>query len=189
MILDLFAGPGGWSEALRALGTNDIGIEWDGAACETRAAAGHLTIRADVATYPTEPFVGKVVGLIASPPCPTFSAAGKGEGNDEFPHLHSFADEFDGRGWFDPWSHHAWSDRRTPLVLEPLRWVEALHPEWVALEQVPAVLPLCCRCGRSTPPCGPIVATRRGLAFSTPLISVSRRPGVVRSASHIAVDR
>jgi DNA (cytosine-5)-methyltransferase 1 len=28
------------------------------------------------------------------------------------------------------------------LVVEPLRWVVALNPEWVALEQVPAVLPL-----------------------------------------------
>lgn len=142
MILDLFAGPGGWSEGLRALGHADIGIEWDGAACETRAAAGHLTIRADVATYPTEPFARRVVGLIASPPCPTFSAAGKGEGVNEFPYLHSFADQVAATGWFSPWSHHAWSDPRTPLVLEPLRWVEALQPEWVACEQVHAVMPL-----------------------------------------------
>ena len=68
-ILDLFAGPGGWSEGLRALGLRDIGIEWDEAACATRKAAGHLTIRADVANYPTEPFIGKVTGLIAFRDC------------------------------------------------------------------------------------------------------------------------
>jgi DNA (cytosine-5)-methyltransferase 1 len=101
-----------------------------------------LTIHADVATYPTAPFVGRVTGLIASPPCPTFSAAGKGEGVDEFPYLHSFADAFTRQGWFAPASHYAWSDPRTPLVLEPLRWVADLNPEWVALEQVPALMPL-----------------------------------------------
>lgn len=29
MILDPFAGPGGWSEGLRSLGLADLGIEWD----------------------------------------------------------------------------------------------------------------------------------------------------------------
>ncbi|MCY0963541.1 DNA cytosine methyltransferase, partial [Streptomyces sp. H27-H5] len=72
-ILDLFAGPGGWSEGLRALGLRDIGIEIDASSCATRAAAGHTTIRADVAAYPTAPLHGKVTGLIASPPCQTFS--------------------------------------------------------------------------------------------------------------------
>lgn len=71
-IIDLFAGPGGWSEGLRRLGHTDIGFEIDAAACATRTAAGHHTIRTDVATYPTAPLVGKVSGLIASPPCQTF---------------------------------------------------------------------------------------------------------------------
>jgi DNA (cytosine-5)-methyltransferase 1 len=48
VILDLFAGPGGWSEGLRELGLADVGIEIDRWACATRAAAGHATIRADV---------------------------------------------------------------------------------------------------------------------------------------------
>jgi DNA (cytosine-5)-methyltransferase 1 len=38
-ILDLFAGPGGWSEGLRLLGLADVGIETDDATCATRAAA------------------------------------------------------------------------------------------------------------------------------------------------------
>src|SRR5690606_11865574 len=70
VILDLFAGPGGWDEGLRSIGITDvIGMEWDAAACATRAAAGHKTVRCDVSQYPPAPFVGKVRGLIASPPC------------------------------------------------------------------------------------------------------------------------
>jgi DNA (cytosine-5)-methyltransferase 1 len=142
MVIDLFAGPGGWDEAARGLGVPVIGIEWDASACATRAAAGHLTIRADVAEYPVEPFLGKAEGLIASPPCPTFSAAGDGTGRDEMPHLFAAAVTIQEKGWVDPWTLHQWSDPRTPLVLQPLRWVAALRPEWMALEQVPAVAPL-----------------------------------------------
>jgi DNA (cytosine-5)-methyltransferase 1 len=133
--LDLFAGPGGWSEGLRMLGLTDVGIEWDAAACATRAAAGHLTIRADVAAYPTEPFVGKVEGLIASPPCQAFSAAGKGAGRDLLPDL---VDAVHRRRWDarpDP-------DPRVWLALDVGRWIFDLHPEWIALEQVPALLPV-----------------------------------------------
>jgi len=114
VILDLFAGPGGWSEGLRPLGLADIGIEWDAAACATRAAAGHLTIRADVEQYPTGPFAGKVTGLIMSPPCPDFSTAGKGAG---------IAGE-SGR-----------------LIAQVPRWALALRPEWIVCEQVPPALP------------------------------------------------
>lgn len=67
-ILDLFAGPGGWSHSLNVLGARDVGLEWDEWACKTRAAAGQLTIRTDVALYPVWPFLGKTAGLIASPP-------------------------------------------------------------------------------------------------------------------------
>ena len=115
MILDLFAGPGGWSVGAGHLGLSDIGIEKDAAACATRRAAGHLTIRADVATYPTAPFAGKVVGLIASPPCQDFSLAGKGAGL---------------------------AGDRGQLVWQVLRWADALQPVWIACEQVPPVLEL-----------------------------------------------
>lgn len=77
MILDAFAGPGGWSEGLRMLGLRDIGLEWDEAACRTRAAAGHTTIRVDVSCFVLGPLIGRVSGGIFSPPCTKFSAAGK----------------------------------------------------------------------------------------------------------------
>lgn len=49
MILDLFAGPGGWDEGLRDLGRTDVvGLDLDDAACRAAMAAGHLRIRADV---------------------------------------------------------------------------------------------------------------------------------------------
>lgn len=77
IILDLFAGPGGWSEGLRMLGLQDVGLEWDEAACKTRAAAGHLTVRVDVSSFVLAPLVGRVWGAVFSPPCTKFSAAGK----------------------------------------------------------------------------------------------------------------
>lgn len=113
--MDLFAGPGGWSEGLRQVGLSDVGIELDPWACATRAAAGHATIRADVATYPLDHLVGLVWALIASPPCQDFSRAGK-------------------RGGVNGRTGH--------LTSEVMRWAEALRPVWIACEQVPDVLPI-----------------------------------------------
>jgi DNA (cytosine-5)-methyltransferase 1 len=83
IVLDGFAGPGGWSEGIRRyLGLHDVGLEWDEAACDTRRAARHLpTIRVDVSCFVLGPLVGRVWGLLMSPPCTKFSAAGKGLGN------------------------------------------------------------------------------------------------------------
>ena len=47
-ILDLFAGAGGWEEALRMLGLNALGIETEPWAGETARAAGHERLQADV---------------------------------------------------------------------------------------------------------------------------------------------
>ena len=79
-VVDCFAGPGGWSQGMRHLGIADIGIEWNEQVCRTRKAAGHTTVRADVSAVPTEPFRGKVWGLIISPPCQSWSAAGGQKG-------------------------------------------------------------------------------------------------------------
>lgn len=134
MIVDLYAGPGGWSEGLRALGLADIGWEIDEAACATRAAAGHKTIRADVATWPLDQLVGRVDGIIASPPCQAFSTAGKGTGREAIDEL---VDAVARGDW--GWAH---DDDRVRHVLEVGRWVETIRPRWVACEQVPPALPV-----------------------------------------------
>jgi DNA (cytosine-5)-methyltransferase 1 len=88
IVLDWFAGPGGWSEGLRQfLGLHDVGLEWDQAACETRAAAGHTTIRVDVSSFVLGPLIGRVWGAIFSPPCTKFSTAGNGLGRKFIPLL------------------------------------------------------------------------------------------------------
>lgn len=91
MIIHGFAGIG-WTEALAARGQHDTGLELNAAACHTRRAAGHRTIRCDVTQYPTWPFKGRNVKKIDT--------------------------------------------------AEPMRWHYDLQPEWIAMEQVPSVLPV-----------------------------------------------
>ena len=135
-IVDLFAGPGGWSEALRLLGrsADEIGIEYEPNACKTRTAAGHRTLLADVATIDERQYLG-LEGLIASPPCQAFSSAGKGAARDVIPEL---LDSIRAARWTD----RADPDPRVWLIVDLGRWLEHLTPEWIALEQVPAVLPI-----------------------------------------------
>jgi DNA (cytosine-5)-methyltransferase 1 len=113
-VLDLFAGPGGWSLACGRLGLRDIGIEWDPRACETRRAAGLTTVEVDVAAVDPQDY-RDAEGIVASPPCQPFSAAGR-------------------RGGLD--------DPRGPLVYQPMRFARQMRPRWIALEEVPAVLPI-----------------------------------------------
>jgi len=141
-VLDLFAGPGGWSQGLRSMGIREVGIEIDATVCATRAAAGHATIRADVAAYPTALLRGKVTGQIGSPPCQTFSAAGLRAGNDDLPLCHQALDDLAHGNDTRAAVREACTDPRSLLVVEPLRYALDLRPEWIALEEVPAVLPL-----------------------------------------------
>ena len=114
MIVDLFAGMGGWDLAARELGLDPLGVEHNPDACATREAAGLRTLQADIATLDPAGFA-PCEGLIASPPCQDFSVAWKGAGR---------------------------TGDRGRLVEEVPRWVEALRPRWVACEQVPPVLPI-----------------------------------------------
>lgn len=139
MIIDGFAGPGGWDEGLRMIGRTDVvGLEWDKAACATAKAAGHNRIRCDIAMYPTKAFAGQTVeGVIQSPPCQAWSMAGKRKGELDRENCHHLADRMaDGDDSTD-WTE--WEDQRSPLVCQPIRWVRDLSPEWVALEEVPQV--------------------------------------------------
>lgn len=137
MVVDLFAGPGGWDLGARWLGLDPLGYELDPHACATREAAGMHTVPGDVTAAKVPDQIG---GLIASPPCQAFSMAGKGAGRDEIGRLHDAIDAWAETG--DPeWLDMGWDDDRTPLVLEPLRWLTA-NPDWLAFEQVPPVLEL-----------------------------------------------
>lgn len=134
MIVDLYGGPGGWDVACTELGLDPIGIEYERWACATRAAAGFTTIQADVSTIDPARFAA-CTGLIASPPCQGFSSAGKGAARDLIPEL---AESIRARRWDD----RADPDPRVWLIVDLGRWLEQLDPDWIALEQVPAVLPL-----------------------------------------------
>lgn len=142
LILDLCAGPGGWSEALRGLGLADVGVELDPGACATRTAAGHVTVRADIARLPVARLRGRIRGLIASPPCQGFSLAGLRAGWADIEIARRLlADLAAGRDTREQRAASA-ADPRSVLVAEPLRYALAALPEWVVCEQVPAVLPL-----------------------------------------------
>jgi DNA (cytosine-5)-methyltransferase 1 len=147
--VDLFAGAGGWDVAATRLGLNVIGVELDEAACATRKAAGLATWQGDVAAVSNRALRrrrGKIRGQKASPPCPGFSAAGKGLGRKDFPHIVECLREL-GKGR-DTREHlrSICLDERSPLTVEPLRWALEMQPTWLAWEQVPAVLPLWEKC-------------------------------------------
>jgi DNA (cytosine-5)-methyltransferase 1 len=146
--IDLFAGPGGWDEGLKSLGVTDvIGLDNDDAACATAEAAGHRREHVDIALANPLDYAarGALPGLLGSPPCPGFSPAGLGLGRKDFSLL---TDGIAALGGGVPADlvldavRRVQHDERSALTLEPLRWVLALQPAWIALEQVPAVLPL-----------------------------------------------
>ncbi|MFJ8657417.1 DNA cytosine methyltransferase [Streptomyces rochei] len=140
--VELFRGPGGWAEGLRMLGLADVGLEWDRSACLTAHAAGHATIQTDVAAYPTAPFVGRMKGLIASPPCQAWSRAGKRGGLVDQPLVHQATHDLaHGRDTRAGLVAEC-KDERSLLAAEPMRWLYDLRPEWVCMEEVPDVLPL-----------------------------------------------
>lgn len=140
--IDLFAGPGGWDVACRWLDIDVTGIEFDEAACKTRRAASLNTIEDDVRRYWPGDFPGKDM-LIASPPCQTFSMAGKGAGRAALDDVLHGIKLLEAREDVDM----EWDDERTALVLEPLRWaLSAIDNDqgytYLAFEQVPTVLPV-----------------------------------------------
>lgn len=134
--IDLFAGPGGWDLACDRLGIGSLGIEFDDAAVRTRQAYGLPTIHGDVRDYGPAEFPW-AEGLIASPPCQTFSTAGNGAGRKALDKVFAGIDAL-AAGELPP----AFDDERTGLVLEPLRWALDGDYRWLAFEQVPTVLPV-----------------------------------------------
>jgi DNA (cytosine-5)-methyltransferase 1 len=137
---DLFSGAGGWDLAAEDLGIWARGVELMPEARATREAAGLTTIHDDVWTY--RPAV-QASGLIASPPCQTFSTAGKGSGRK------ALNDVLRGvaQSYYRNLEHLRFlglevGDDRTALVLTPLHFATQYDYEWLAWEQVPTVLPV-----------------------------------------------
>jgi DNA (cytosine-5)-methyltransferase 1 len=170
LVLGAFEGPGGWSTGLRLAGFDgdDLGVDIDAAACATATAAGHRRIQGDVATFPVELFAGLVDGITLSPPCTTFSTAGHGAGRELLAVLATamtrtirghrvlaatrrkcahILRRIAAEKW-PKWTRQQraeWAWRQavlSVLVVQPARWALAINPRWIALEQVPAVLPL-----------------------------------------------
>lgn len=137
--LDLFAGPGGWDLAAARLGFRVVGLENDPDVGKTRRDAGLETLLVDVAAVdPVDLALSDWTLLLGSPPCPTWSSAAGREGVVDSPVVYRvLRDLFHGR---DTRHEADVGDRRTLLVVEPLRYALALRPRWVALEQVPAAL-------------------------------------------------
>ena len=121
MIIDLFAGPGGWDLGLGDLDVEVVGLESDSTVCATRDAAGLLTKQIDLRDAGTT-WGGAIEGLIASPPCQAYSVAGMKRG---------MAGGAAGRA----------QDGGELVDVVP-QWVTAHRPRWVACEQVPSVLPI-----------------------------------------------
>lgn len=142
MILDLFAGPGGWDHALRTLGHNDIlGIELDATACATAQHAGHARKQADVYSVDPEQFQN-VNGIIASPPCQGFSTAGKKNGRNDLADIYDLLNRISEGNDHRPDYLFAVQDPRSLLLVEPLRYLIATQADWLILEQVPSVFPV-----------------------------------------------
>lgn len=142
LILSLFSGAGGMDVAAHGLGFRTIGLELEKSLARITSAAGHDVYLADVREITAEP--GRFTGLQGGPPCQTFSLTGTGEGRQHIEMICALAH----LGGLDDLQEFA---LETPasygLVLEPLRFAleayEAGSPfEFVALEQVPPVLPI-----------------------------------------------
>lgn len=139
--LDLFRGAGGWSVACQHLGIEDQGVEIMPQANETAMMAGHQTVGHNVWDFELGQ-KGYYDGLIASPPCQTFSQAGKGAGRKALDQVLELIET----GWYDiedlRRQGELLGDERTALVLSPLHYAYEMRPEWIAWEQVPTVLPV-----------------------------------------------
>jgi len=172
--LDLFAGTG-WGVACQRLGVEEYGVEIMPEARAIRAANGMRTIYSDVWDGLAEDaakvdallaereehqateaarllaegwtFAEVYDLLIASPPCQSFSMAGKGAGRKA---LDDVLEAIETRAYLDADRLREFAaghgDDRIALVLTPLAHVARDTPTYVVFEQVPPVLPVWERC-------------------------------------------
>lgn len=151
VVIEGFAGPGGYSEGLKLAGfptSLSIGIEINADACATGEKNGHRRLKADIATldpYDVANTYGFPHGKHDSSPCPGMSTAGKGLGRLDLPLLYDAADRIGAGGNAQviiAEVQRKQHDENSVLSLYPLWWQLALRPEWITMEQVPTVLPL-----------------------------------------------
>lgn len=166
--VSLFAGPGGMCEANRLIGSplTIRGLDSSADACASARAAGHHRDQVDVRSLDPRTFHG-VTGLIATPPCPPWSASGRRSAlGDDYQRAldtitaygmwnRSDCSDLDADD-LELFTEHAgdttagdddWAvlpgkvlDPRTALVVEPARWALLMPDlEWMVCEQVPAV--------------------------------------------------
>ena len=140
-LLDLFAGTGVGVAAHR-LGIPEHGVEIWKPAIATREAVGFQTPYEDAWDIDRAEALD-FDAMWASPPCQTFSVAGKGAGRKA---LDDVIDGVEGGRWKDIDSLRELGDevgdQRTALVLTPLAYANRYRPRFIALEQVPTVLPV-----------------------------------------------
>jgi DNA (cytosine-5)-methyltransferase 1 len=142
--VDICAGPGGTAMGNQILGRAPmIGVELDGDACATGRAAGFDRRRHDMRLLAPARHRG-IRGAVLTPPCPTFSASGKGSGRRDIQELLDAVTCF-GMGCTCSWSDlpHYVEDIRTALVVETARWaLTAPDLEWLVAEEAWQVAPL-----------------------------------------------
>jgi site-specific DNA-cytosine methylase len=111
--IDLFCGGGGAGLAMARVGLAPVGVDLDPVALEIyRQAAGEAVLgnvaQIDPATVCAAPAL-----IWASPPCQPWSEGRRNQGR--------------------AWGFALWDGQ---MLLEPVRWVEALKPQWAVIENV-----------------------------------------------------
>ena len=148
VILDLFAGGGGFSAGARAARpeAHEIAYELDDNAFDTLIANDVSAVRVDLSTLPPDTRwsmpVADHVHLHASPPCQSFSVAGKGKGREALDVLGIAVRDILSGGEVGGDVDLEQLDVNTRLSLVPAHWIAELEPDTISFEQVRGVLPL-----------------------------------------------